>query len=167
VETLYSMDGDQAPLRELAALAHRHDAMLLLDEAHCHRRAWRSGQGVGCGYEGRPQHHFLAYLRQGSGALPARWSVCRACYRDFMVNRGRSFIYSTAPSPLMAAVVRSGLKISAGAEQERAQLRNWCAMPKNGCAHWACRFQVHRSSLSFWAKTAVRWRWRKPCRRGP
>jgi 8-amino-7-oxononanoate synthase len=45
-------------------------------------------------------------------------------YRDFMVNRGRAFIYSTAPSPLMAAVVRAALKISAGAEQERAQLRN-------------------------------------------
>jgi 8-amino-7-oxononanoate synthase len=45
-------------------------------------------------------------------------------YRDFMVNRGRAFIYSTAPSPLMAAVVRAALKISAGAEQERAQLRS-------------------------------------------
>lgn len=39
-----------------------------------------------------------------------------------MVNRGRAFIYSTAPSPLMAAVVRASLKIIAGAEQERAQL---------------------------------------------
>ena len=45
-------------------------------------------------------------------------------YRDFLVNRGRAFIYSTAPSPLVAAVVRSSLKISAGAEQERAQLRS-------------------------------------------
>jgi 8-amino-7-oxononanoate synthase len=41
-----------------------------------------------------------------------------------MVNRGRAFIYSTAPSPLMAAVVRAALKICAGAEQERTQLRN-------------------------------------------
>ena len=39
-----------------------------------------------------------------------------------MVNRGRAFIYSTAPSPLMAAVVRAALKISAGADQERTQL---------------------------------------------
>jgi len=44
-------------------------------------------------------------------------------YRDFLVNRGRAFIYSTAPSPLVAAVVRAALKISAGAEQERTQLQ--------------------------------------------
>jgi 8-amino-7-oxononanoate synthase len=40
-----------------------------------------------------------------------------------MINRGRSFIYSTAPSPLMAAVVRAALKICAGADQERTQLQ--------------------------------------------
>ena len=43
--------------------------------------------------------------------------------RDFMVNRGRSFIYSTAPSPLMAAATRAALTIAAGAEQERGQLQ--------------------------------------------
>ena len=43
--------------------------------------------------------------------------------RDFMVNRGRSFIYSTAPSPLMAAATRAALNIAAGAEQERTQLQ--------------------------------------------
>ena len=56
-------------------------------------------------------------------ARRARWSPCPRILRDFMVNRGRTFIYSTAPSPLMAAAVRAALKIVAGAEQERAQLQ--------------------------------------------
>jgi 8-amino-7-oxononanoate synthase len=43
-------------------------------------------------------------------------------YRDFLVNRGRAFIYSTAPSPLMAAVVRESLKICAAAGPERERL---------------------------------------------
>jgi 8-amino-7-oxononanoate synthase len=43
-------------------------------------------------------------------------------YRDFLVNRGRVFVYSTAPSPLMAAVVRESLKICAGAALERDRL---------------------------------------------
>jgi 8-amino-7-oxononanoate synthase len=43
-------------------------------------------------------------------------------YRDFMVNRGRAFIYSTAPSPLMAAVVRAALKLCAGADNKRERL---------------------------------------------
>ena len=49
VETLYSMDGDRASLPELVALASRHDAMLVLDEAHATGVLWRAGKGPECG----------------------------------------------------------------------------------------------------------------------
>ena len=72
-------------------------------------------------YEGAPNIISLHTCGKALGAAGAL--VCLPkLYRDFMVNRGRAFIYSTAPSPLMAAVVRAALKIAAGAEQERAQL---------------------------------------------
>jgi len=128
VETLYSMDGDRAPLADLVALAARHDAMLLLDEAHTTGVHGDQGRGLlnetmGAQYEGAPNIISLHTCGKGLGAAGAL--VCLPkLYRDFLVNRGRAFIYSTAPSPLMAAVVRAALKISAGAEQERAQLRN-------------------------------------------
>jgi len=123
VETLYSMDGDRAPLAELVTLAAKHDAMLLLDEAHTTGVHGDQGRGLGAQYEGAPNIISLHTCGKGLGAAGAL--VCMPkLYRDFLVNRGRAFIYSTAPSPLMAAVVRSSLKISAGAEQERAQLRN-------------------------------------------
>jgi len=121
VETLYSMDGDRAPLAELVRLAARHDAMLVLDEAHATGVHGEQGRGLGAAYEGAPNIISLHTCGKALGAAGAL--VCLPkLYRDFMVNRGRAFIYSTAPSPLMAAVVRASLKIIAGAEQERTQL---------------------------------------------
>ena len=127
VETLYSMDGDRAPLADLVALAARHDAMLLLDEAHTTGVHGDQGRGLlnetmGADYEGAPNIISLHTCGKGLGAAGALVCMPRL-YRDFTVNRGRAFIYSTAPSPLMAAVVRAALKISAGAEQERTQLQ--------------------------------------------
>jgi 8-amino-7-oxononanoate synthase len=122
VETLYSMDGDRAPLAELVALAAKHDAMLILDEAHATGVYGDQGRGLGAAYEGAPNIITLHTCGKGLGAAGALVTLPRI-YRDFMVNRGRSFIYSTAPSPLMAAVVRAALKISAGAAQERTQLQ--------------------------------------------
>jgi len=121
VETLYSMDGDRAPLPDLVRLAARHDAMLVLDEAHATGVHGDEGRGLGAAYEGAPNIISLHTCGKALGAAGALVCLPRL-HRDFMVNRGRAFIYSTAPSPLMAAVVRASLKIVAGAEQERAQL---------------------------------------------
>ena len=120
-ETLYSMDGDQAPLAGLVALAARHDAILLLDEAHATGVYGDQGRGLAAAYEGAPNIISLHTCGKGLGAAGALVLMPKL-HRDFMVNRGRAFIYSTAPSPLMAAVVRAALKISAGASQERTQL---------------------------------------------
>lgn len=122
VETLYSMDGDRALLDDLVALAARHDAVLVLDEAHATGVYGDQGRGLGAAYEGAPNIVSLHTCGKGLGAAGALVCMPRL-YRDFLVNRGRAFIYSTAPSPLMAAVVRAALKICAGAEQERAQLQ--------------------------------------------
>ncbi|HET7085100.1 MAG TPA: 8-amino-7-oxononanoate synthase [Rhizomicrobium sp.] len=131
VETLYSMDGDGAPLADLVSLAAKHDAMLVLDEAHATGVHGDQGRGLGARYEGAPNIISLHTCGKGLGAAGAL--VCLPkLYRDFMVNRGRAFIYSTAPSPLMAAVVRAALKISAGAEQERTQLRGLIRHAEDG-----------------------------------
>jgi len=122
VETLYSMDGDVAPLDDLAALAARHDAMLILDEAHATAVLGPEGRGLAAGLDGAPNVITLHTCGKGLGASGALLCLPRL-YRDFLVNRGRNFIYSTAPSPLMAAVVRAALKLCAGAAQERTQLQ--------------------------------------------
>jgi 8-amino-7-oxononanoate synthase len=54
VESLYSMDGDRAPLGDLAAVAERHDAVLLIDEAHATGVFGPDGRGLGAWLDGRP-----------------------------------------------------------------------------------------------------------------
>ena len=121
-ETLYSMDGDFAPLADLVQLAGRHDAMLLLDEAHATGVYGPQGRGLAARYEGAPNLISLHTCGKALGVMGGLIVLPRL-YRDFMINRGRSFIYSTAPSPLMAAATRAALKISAGMDAERAQLQ--------------------------------------------
>jgi 8-amino-7-oxononanoate synthase len=121
VESLYSMDGDRAPLHDLAQIAERHDGMLLVDEAHATGVFGPQGRGLGHALEGRPDVIALHTCGKALGAVGAL--VCApALLRDFLVNRCRPLIYATAPSPLIAAVVRRALELCRDAEDRRAQL---------------------------------------------
>ncbi len=108
VESLYSMDGDRAPLADLAIIADRHDAVLLIDEAHATGVFGPGGRGLAAGLEGRQN---VVTLRTCGKALGCEGAlVCGdRTVIDFLVNRGRGFIFSTAPSPLMAAACRAAL----------------------------------------------------------
>nr|WP_206376958.1 8-amino-7-oxononanoate synthase [Sphingomonas sp. G-3-2-10] len=121
VETLYSMDGDAAPLAALADIADRHDAMLLLDEAHATGVFGPGGRGLGHAFEGRDNVISLHTFGKAMGCEGA--AICGpAVVRDFLVNRGRGFIFSTAPSPLMAAAARESLRILADEPERQAAL---------------------------------------------
>ena len=119
VESLYSMDGDIAPLDDLIAIADRQDAVLLVDEAHATGVFGPDGRGLATHIEGR---HNVVTLRTCGKALGCEGAlICGpAIVADFLVNRGRGFIFSTAPSPLMAAIVRASL----GLLQTAPELRN-------------------------------------------
>jgi 8-amino-7-oxononanoate synthase len=94
-----------------------------LDEAHATGVYGSQGRGLAAAHEGTPNVISLHTCGKALGVMGALICMPRL-YRDFMINRGRSFIYSTAPSPLMAAATRAALKIAAGADAERAQLQN-------------------------------------------
>ncbi len=120
VESLYSMDGDRAPLAELLALAERYDGFLVVDEAHATGVFGPNGRGLAAAMEGRDnviQLHTCGKAIGVSGALVA----AKAVICDYLVNRARAFIYSTAPSPLMAACVREALKILVDEPQRRSE----------------------------------------------
>ena len=122
VESLYSMDGDAAPLHELVALADRHEAFLLVDEAHATGVYGPGGRGLAAGFEGR--ENIITVHTCGKALGVAGALVCLASpLRDFLINRCRNFIFATAPSPLVAACVRASLKFTEAGDDRRAALR--------------------------------------------
>lgn len=115
VEALYSMDGDRAPLKELMEVARRHDGWLVIDEAH----------SVGifdCPLERDDRIVRLATCGKALGAEGALL-LGPAPLIQTLVNKGRGFIFSTAPSPLMAAAVRASLGLLAASPERRDALR--------------------------------------------
>jgi 8-amino-7-oxononanoate synthase len=120
-ETLYSMDGDRAPVAEFAKLGRREGAMLLVDEAHAVGVFGPHGRGLAAGLHGQDNAIVLATCGKALGCEGAL-VLGPAIVRDFLVNRGRGFIFSTSPSPLMAAVAHAALDIAAAADDRRARL---------------------------------------------
>jgi 8-amino-7-oxononanoate synthase len=122
VESLYSMDGDRAPLPALAALAARHDAVLLIDEAHATGVFGPDGRGLAADHEGAGN---VITLRTCGKALGCEGALLCGpqVMRDFLINRGRAFIFSTAPSPLIAAAVRAALKMLVDEPERRTRLQ--------------------------------------------
>ncbi|PWK67536.1 8-amino-7-oxononanoate synthase [Aminobacter sp. AP02] len=120
-ESLYSMDGDRAPLAELMAVADRHDAFLFVDEAHATGVYGPQGRGLAHYLQGRDNVvvlHTCGKALGGSGALV----TAPATLADYIVNRCRPFIYATAPSPLMAVAAMEALDMLADEPERRAKL---------------------------------------------
>ncbi|MBB6354495.1 8-amino-7-oxononanoate synthase [Aminobacter aganoensis] len=120
-ESLYSMDGDRAPLDELAAVADRHEAFLFIDEAHATGVYGPEGRGLAHHLEGRDNVvvlHTCGKALGGSGAIV----TAPAVLADYIVNRSRPFIYATAPSPLMAVAAMAALDILADEPARRERL---------------------------------------------
>ena len=126
VESIYSMDGDRAPIDDLVGIARRHDGMLVIDEAHATGVLGATGRGLGAAYEGADDVislHTCGKALGASGALVCGPRV--VC--DYLVNRGRAFVFSTAPSPLSAAAVRAALRICRDEPQRRSRLADLVA----------------------------------------
>lgn len=121
VESLYSMDGDCAPLESLVALADRHGAFIVIDEAHATGVWGPDGRGLAPAFEGRDNivalHTCGKALGASGGLVTGPRTLC-----EYLINRCRPFIYATAPSPLMAVVAREALAMLADEPMRRVQL---------------------------------------------
>jgi len=121
-ESLYSMDGDFAPLEALVAIADRRDAFLMVDEAHATGVFGPSGRGLTAAYEGRENLIAIHTCGKALGAAGALVTTTKLL-RDFIVNRCRPFIFSTAPSPLMAVAVQEALSILRDEPEHQQRLK--------------------------------------------
>jgi 8-amino-7-oxononanoate synthase len=121
VESLYSMEGDRAPLAELKALAERSGAFLLIDEAHATGVFGPDGRGLAAELEG--SDHVLV-LHTGGKALGVSGAIVTgpSILCDFLINRGRPFIFATAPPPLVATALGESLRILREEPERRTRL---------------------------------------------
>jgi 8-amino-7-oxononanoate synthase len=121
VESLYSMDGDRAPLSELITLVQEHDGFLVVDEAHATGVFGADGRGLTAFLEGRDNVVTLHTCGKALGVSGA--FIClNKIFCDYLINRARTFIYSTAPSPLIAVAVSEALTIIASEPLPRKRL---------------------------------------------
>jgi 8-amino-7-oxononanoate synthase len=126
VESLYSMDGDRAPLDDLMTLADRYEAFLVIDEAHATGVFGPDGCGLAASIEGRGNVIVLHTCGKALGGAGAILSLPRTI-GDFLINRCRPFIFSTAPSPLMAVAALEALKILKEEPERREALAHLVA----------------------------------------
>ena len=143
-ESLYSMDGDRAPLSDLKTLADEHQAFLVIDEAHATGVYGRDGRGLAADIEGRDNVIVLHTCGKAVGCAGALLTLPRVL-SEFMVNRCRPFIFSTAPSPLMAVAALEALAILKEEPQRRAALESFVAHA--GHRAQACGLPVSGSQI--------------------
>lgn len=110
VESVYSMDGDRAPLLELFNLINDTDGFLVIDEAHATGIFGLEGRGLSSFIQ---DHDNVLVLHTCGKALGVSGAlIClNTIFYEYLINRARTFIYSTAPSPLIAVGVNEALKI--------------------------------------------------------
>src|SRR6187399_2176926 len=124
-ESVFSMDGDWCPLPEIVALKKRFGALLLLDEAHAVGVIGANGRGLSDHLGLAPDVDIqMGTLSKALGCAGGYICGPRKLI-DLLINRARSFIYSTAPSPAIAAAACASVEwlMSRTGEQRRQALR--------------------------------------------
>lgn len=121
-DSVFSMDGDVAPLEEIVALAQKYNCMVMIDEAHAFGVFGKKGKGLG--------EHFglekeidiqMGTLSKAAGSFGAYACGSRTLI-DFLINCARSFIYTTAMPPSIAAASLRAIEIIESEPQRREQL---------------------------------------------
>ncbi|MBF0570839.1 MAG: 8-amino-7-oxononanoate synthase [Candidatus Omnitrophica bacterium] len=122
-DTVFSMDGDRAPLKEIVDLASRYEAMVMVDEAHAFGVLGKRGSGLveELALEGRADIQ-MGTLSKAAGCFGAY--VCGTkILREYLINKSRSFIYTTAMPPALCQAARAALQIILKADQLRRNLQ--------------------------------------------
>lgn len=124
-ESVFSMDGDIAPLLNIVELKERYGAWLMVDEAHATGLFGSHRRGIVEEFELSDRVEIqMATLGKAVGASGGAICGSRSLI-DLLINKARPFIYSTAPPPAAVAAAKAGIQIIAGSEGETRRQRLW------------------------------------------
>jgi 8-amino-7-oxononanoate synthase len=124
-ESIFSMDGDAAPLREIVELKKNYGAWLMVDEAHATGLYGKNRRGLAEELRVSDQIEIqMGTLGKALGASGGYICGSRVLI-DFLVNRARSFIFSTAPVPAVAAAAIAGIRLIQSHEGKTRQDLLW------------------------------------------
>ncbi len=121
METIYSMDGDIGPVSESLRLARQHDAMLLADEAHAVGVFGENGEGIIGQRDAQRPDIIIGTFGKALGGYGAFCATTKA-FRDYLINKARGLIYSTALPPASLAANLKALELLPDLENERRRL---------------------------------------------
>lgn len=148
-ESVFSMDGDLAPLREIIELKDRYGAWLMLDEAHATGLFGAHRRGLAEAFELADRIEIqMGTLGKALGS--AGGYICGSLpLIELLINRARAFLFSTAPVPAAAAAAHASIAIlrSHEGEQLRTQLWGRVDQLKNGLTGSRWRLPVVQSAI--------------------
>ncbi|HEY3325693.1 MAG TPA: 8-amino-7-oxononanoate synthase [Novimethylophilus sp.] len=140
-DAVFSMDGDIAPVADLLALCEQYDAWLMLDDAHGFGVLGESGRGI-LEYAGlsSPRIIYMATLGKAAGVAGA-FVAGDPVLVESLIQNARTYVYTTATPPLLAAALLASLEIIAGEQWRRARLQELIAVLRS-------RLQLNRWQLA-------------------
>lgn len=148
-ESVFSMDGDLAPLRELVELKNKYGAWLMVDEAHATGLFGEKRRGLAEAFE-LPEALDIQMGTLGKALGSAGGYICGSrVLIDFLINRARSFIFSTAPAPAAAAAAQAGVEWVQSIEGEQRRNLLWARVDdvKNVLTGGRWKLPVVRSAI--------------------
>ena len=126
VEGIYSMDGDTAPLDEICPIVRKHNAMLLVDEAHSTGVLGPDGRGAVAHFGLHDEVDLIVgTLSKSLGARAVSWPAIRPRSLIFVISR-KARMFSTAPSPMVTAAANAALNVLKREPERREQLWSNC-----------------------------------------
>ena len=134
-DAVFSMDGDLAPLPLIFELAERHDAWLVIDDAHGFGVLGRHGEGSLAHFNLPASPRILLMCTLGKAAgVGGAFVAGSATAIEYLLNKGRSYIFTTAAPPAIACALSKSLQIIRNGDALRANLMARIAQLRDGLA---------------------------------
>lgn len=121
-ETIFGMDGDILPIKEIVDLAKKYQAFLYLDEAHATGVIGKGGYGLSSTIDLKGISHLIMGTFSKALGCSGAYIACNEILKNYLINKATGFIYSTSNSPMVIGAVLKAWEMVRYLEPEREQL---------------------------------------------